>query len=121
MNHLTTLRDLIYQERFTESLRLAHNTSYRSLGLCYIKAHSKKHRPSCKSFWPDDGWGFRYLIGDSINQCTGDGISYNYGIGTGYYYSIGDGFSYKYNEVGHGSYYGDHTVFCCPWGKRCRY
>jgi len=92
MNPLTEIRDLVYQRRFTESLKLS--LTCKPIGLPYIKGHSGKLSPIRKLIWLDYGWG----SGDG--PVGGDGLAGGYGYG----YGLGDGWDY-----GWGDGYGDCT------------
>jgi len=77
MTNLTILRDLTYQQRFTEAYRTYYSIP-NSLALSYIKAHSKNIKPQRKSFWLDQGKGysFSYYGGAGYGWDGGGGIGF---------------------------------------------
>jgi len=113
MNPLTLIRDLVYQRRFTESLKLS--LTCKDIGLPYIKTHSGELNPSRKSIWlgNGDGRGSGWGFGDGGGWGFGDG----YGSGWGYSDSPVGGYSWR---RGHGEGYGylNPTRKSCPWRVR---
>jgi len=125
MNPLTTIRDLVYQSRFTESLRLAQYC--RELGLPYIKAHSGNLKSPRKVRWLDDGLAHlhtiaAYGIWSPRGNGRGKGWGYSKGNGYGYedthYYNSGDGLVYRYSQTK--EYFHKYIVprtSKCPWKR----
>jgi len=103
MNPLTLIRDLVYQRRFTESLRLT--LFCRHIGLPYIKTHSGKLNPSRKSIWLGNGSGDNYgwSLGDGYGWGNGNG----WGMGCGYGHGSGNG------------YHSSSSHRTCKW-KKCK-
>jgi len=110
MNPLTEIRDLVYQQRFTESLRLI--LSCREVGLPYIRTHSGKVNPNRKSNWSDEGLGHNkdYDWGSFCGYGSGNGSNY------GYCWSSSDGeglggFSPEYEDY---TFY----MYFFPWKRQ---
>jgi len=110
MNPLTLIRDLVYQRRFTESLRLLYLHPDKKIGLSYLLNHStepsaiRKHTPiyaidpverflpmrqfnmhSMLNFWPSDHDGSTNL------SLSGPAYGFGSGYGNGKGGGIGDG------------------------------
>lgn len=62
MNSLTTIRDLVYQGRFTEALRIALNNSDDYIGISYTNQHSKSIKSYRKNYWGSDYKGDGYVL-----------------------------------------------------------
>ena len=106
MNPLTVLRDLTYQERYSEAFRfITINKSGRELSYNYLKQHSQntpttKHKP-CLSFSRTSAntkgvghwvysWGIGYPCGDIHGNGSGNSTWY-VGCGDGIYWGDGNG------------------------------
>jgi len=79
-NALTTIRDLVYQNKFTESLRLAYsNPTDKTLSKEYVKAHSEVKKINRKKFWLDCGNG----VDQGYTWAGHQSLIYGYGSGWG--------------------------------------
>ena len=98
-NHLTILRDLTYQQRFSEAIRLITQNSPKPLykigkigkiGKLYIQNHSDKDRTPIRKtlyfkteedLYVSQGYTYLYnytapILLDNYAYITGDGLSY---------------------------------------------
>jgi len=104
MDTLSTIRDLIYQSKYSESFRLAQKHSNKYISIEYIKTHGAQLRPKIRS--QADLSHIRDLIDDeSTPPGYGDGFGYHYTItGTGNAWgdrhSRGDNISRYYRGTG---------------------
>jgi len=109
MNSLTLIRDLVYQERFTEALRVVYNQASKEIGLFYVKAHSGNQKPNYILSWDDRGGGLGYGNNLAYSPDCGFGRGYNLELGydhtnrgreggKGYGYGTGFGFLYGYSD-----------------------
>jgi len=118
MNPLTTIRDLTYQNRFTESIRFIYTSSPdRVILIEYIKIHSNDLKALRKRNWLElkkstygyvlYGKGWDYLYYYEYN-----GFGWGYGFPTMFHGQDGWGEGYDYDyDYGHG---GDYNVNF-PW------
>jgi len=122
-NSLTTIRDLVYQSRYTESIRHIKNMPYKEIGLPYIKNHSGNLNSIRKTFWLDDGYGYNRGWGQRPVGFNRNGWSW--GIGYGYMDGSGSnlgcdraqwGRGYAYGAF-RGQGYGAFNSAYCPWLK----
>jgi len=115
MNPLTIVRDLVYQARYTESLRLIYSSpdEVYHIARSYIKNHSGNRNPYRHSHWWDNGWGDDASVG-GYGYSWGDGKDYRDGDGLGYGWNQGwcdkrcDGYFFGYGCSGGNN---------CPWRK----
>ena len=97
MNPLTKLRDLVYQQRYSEAFRLIAYTKLSTVGKSYLDKHNF-YKQIRKPNQLENGWG--------------DGDEHGYFCGEGSGYSFGDGFLWSYftDRGGAGnSFYAVHT------------
>jgi len=122
-NILTILRDLIYQARYSEAIRvLTHNSPepinyIGKIAKQYIKTHSGNIKPKRRAFWRGLGNGDGQSI-DSLSSLTsisgrGYGVMYR-SSGNGYDIHIGQGNGYSYTQ-GNGHSWDYLYTTSCPW------
>jgi len=120
-NALTTIRDLIYQARYSEAFRVSNKAPDQDLSIEYIKIHGLKSKAKCRAY-PHIHSLRSFVDGNNTIVGYGDGndhIYSRYGDGgfMAIFYSGGDSEGYYYRGSGsdlrsHGKHeYGD------GWGK----
>jgi len=139
MNALTSLRDLVYQNRFSEAFRGPKTFSDKTLVKTYIAIHSNRPISKRKTIWLDfrakpilgysSGNGHMYgykdssafknpqsYIGNGLGMSEGDGESYSYGAGEPRRYEDLIGFFWGHMHS-HG-YTNIHSRETMPWRQQ---
>jgi len=118
MNSLTVIRDLVYQARYSEVIRISAISPDKYISKAYIKTHSNVSLPKRRKngmhepyhYYP---WGVGQC-GLSTGNGDGDGDDYGYscGDGNGYgtLYGDGNGNAWAFNYL-------KSSVYYCPWRK----
>jgi len=111
MSLLTEIRDLVYQQRFTEAIKLSKNTPDEQLSFRYIDQHYKKLKPSKPSRSHDMmGWGAGWNKYRGIPRRNHNNVSKGYS----WFYMTGSTFTYQSGGDGVGDGY--NSGF--GWGQR---
>jgi len=113
LKNLEQIRDLVYQNKTSESIRLAYQAVSLKLSFSYIKDHCGLEVPKRKVYWN----GIEHPKGMSNSYIWG-GTGYGYGIYCNNYNTIGFGVNYYYRP-GDGYHYGYYLVSksSLPWKK----
>ena len=110
MDHLTYLRDFVYQGRYSEAFRCIKNTPNSRIGISYIKTHSINFKPNKKIFWLGEIYCFNFDHdkdrGVGLLWGHGDGYAYGFG-GDSWFYSKGDGSGMLRHSL--------CSRYSCPW------
>jgi len=106
VNILTSLRDLVYQQRTSESFRLVYKSPYKPIGAFYLLNHAQTPKTqrqgedlSCFYSWGSPEYGH---CGDGTG--CGDDLGWGTGWGYGWIYGSysqngwGDGFTKGYDS-----------------------
>jgi len=122
MNTLTEIRDLTYQNKFSEAFSTLNNSNFKEIGRFYLKKHAFSVKPPpYKTHWLNIVPLKYYTLGFSFRVNRGNGRFYNRGDGYGYGFFLydfpmhprGDGHWCDYTESRN---VGD--LRACPWRNK---